>query len=67
MRGQAEQVVRQRVNSFDWHSFYNRLGGGAFIDSLREQMARAYDYVLIDSRTGLSDTSGVCTIQLPTP
>lgn len=24
-----------------------------------------YDYVLIDSRTGVSDTSGVCTVQMP--
>ncbi|MEU9616967.1 FxSxx-COOH system tetratricopeptide repeat protein [Streptomyces sp. NPDC048209] len=63
--GKQNRSFGQRVNSFDWHSFYNRLGGGAFIESLREQMARAYDYVLIDSRTGLSDTSGICTIQLP--
>ena len=25
----------------------------------------SYDYVLVDSRTGVSDTSGICTIQLP--
>ncbi len=24
-----------------------------------------YDYVLIDSRTGISETSGICTVQLP--
>ena len=24
-----------------------------------------YDYVLIDSRTGVSDTSGICTVQMP--
>ncbi|MFN7924435.1 MAG: pYEATS domain-containing protein [Bryobacteraceae bacterium] len=24
-----------------------------------------YDYILIDSRTGLSDTSGICTVQMP--
>src|SRR5205823_408345 len=24
-----------------------------------------YDYVLIDSRTGVSDTSGICTVEMP--
>ena len=24
-----------------------------------------YDYILIDSRTGISDTSGMCTVQMP--
>jgi hypothetical protein len=26
---------------------------------------RAVDYILIDSRTGISDTSGICTVQMP--
>jgi len=54
-----------RVNSFDWHAFYERLGGGAFLEAAREKMRREYDYVLIDSRTGVSDTSGISTVQLP--
>ena len=28
-------------------------------------MKRHYDYILIDSRTGLSDVADICTIQLP--
>ncbi|MEU3184785.1 FxSxx-COOH system tetratricopeptide repeat protein [Streptomyces sp. NPDC006923] len=63
--GRQNKSFGQRVNSFDWHSFYSRLGGSTFIASLRQQMRDHYDYVLIDSRTGLSDTSGLCTIQLP--
>jgi len=53
-----------RVNHFDWHSFYEKLGGGAFFDEARSKFA-AYDYVLIDSRTGVSDTSGICTVHMP--
>ena len=53
-----------RVNHFDWHSFYEKLGGGAFFDEARTKFA-AYDYVLIDSRTGVSDTSGICTVHMP--
>lgn len=53
------------VTSFNWHAFYERLGGGSFLQVLREEMTAAYDYVLIDSRTGVSDISGICTIILP--
>jgi hypothetical protein len=54
----------KRVNRFDWHNFYETLGGGAFFDAAKRKLD-AYDYVLIDSRTGVSDTSGICTIQMP--
>jgi FxsC-like protein len=53
-----------RVNSFNWQKFYERLGGGVFLEAAKRSMS-GYDYVLIDSRTGVSDTSGVCTIQMP--
>jgi hypothetical protein len=54
-----------RVNSFNWQNFYDRLGGGAFLESLKARMRMEYDYILIDSRTGVSDTSGICTVQMP--
>lgn len=54
-----------RVNSFHWHDFYERFGGGAFLEQMKAVAKGRYDYVLIDSRTGVSDTSGICTVQLP--
>jgi hypothetical protein len=54
-----------RVNSFRWDTFYERFDGGTFIETLKANMKREYEYVLIDSRTGVSDTSGICTVQLP--
>ena len=54
-----------RVTSFNWQDFYDRLGGGAFLEAFKKKLRSEYDYVLIDSRTGVSDTAGVCTIQLP--
>jgi cellulose biosynthesis protein BcsQ len=53
------------VSSFNWVNFYERLGGGTFLRAARERMKELYDYVLIDSRTGVSDTSGICTVVLP--
>ncbi len=54
-----------RVSVFDWQNFYDRLGGGAFFEALKRRMREEYDYVLIDSRTGVSDTAGICTVQMP--
>lgn len=52
------------VTAFDWDTFYER-GGGQFFDALRTDMKWHYDYTLIDSRTGLSDISDICTVHLP--
>ena len=53
------------VSSFNWQNFYDRLGGGGFIEAFKNQARSLYDYVLIDSRTGVSDTAGICSVQLP--
>ncbi|WP_371408741.1 FxSxx-COOH system tetratricopeptide repeat protein [Micromonospora zamorensis] len=63
--GQQDRSYATRVMSFDWENFYDRLHGGSFIEEMKRSMRRHYDYVLVDSRTGLNDTSGICTVQLP--
>ncbi|MGP4046275.1 FxSxx-COOH system tetratricopeptide repeat protein [Streptomyces sp. 2A115] len=63
--GRQSAAYSAAVTSFNWHAFYERLGGGSFLQVLRRRMVEAYDYVLIDSRTGVSDISGICTILLP--
>ncbi|MFI6131622.1 KGGVGR-motif variant AAA ATPase [Micromonospora sp. NPDC051141] len=63
--GRQDRSYASRAMSFDWDNFYDRLHGGSFIEEMRGSMRRHYDYVLIDSRTGLNDTSGICTVQLP--
>lgn len=63
--GRQAASYSSRVNSFNWQDFYTRLGGRAFLDSVKERMRSEYDYVLIDSRTGVSDSSGICTVQIP--
>ena len=54
-----------RVNSFDWVSFYERLHGASFFELVIGKLQAKYDFVLVDSRTGVSDTSGICTVQIP--
>jgi cellulose biosynthesis protein BcsQ len=54
-----------KLENFDWNDFFIQQGGGVFLEKLRSQWRKNYDIVLIDSRTGLSDSSGICTILLP--
>jgi cellulose biosynthesis protein BcsQ len=48
------------ISNLDWEHFYGQLSGGEFFDAMRADMARNYDFVLIDCPPGLSDFSGVC-------
>ena len=63
--GKQDATYAELVNSFNWEYFYTRLAGNKFLETAAELMRRNYEYVLIDSRTGVSDTSGICTIKLP--
>jgi len=63
--GRQTDTYAVKVSSFNWQNFYDRLGGGAFFEAVKERARRDYDYVLIDSRTGVSDTAGICTAQMP--
>ena len=63
--GRQGTTYATRVNSFDWKNFYVRLAGKVFMEEARRRMCEQYEYVLIDSRTGVSDTAGICTVQMP--
>ena len=63
--GRQDAGYPVRVNSFHWKRFYEELGGGVFLEALKQCLRSEYDFTLIDSRTGVSDTSGICTVQMP--
>jgi formylglycine-generating enzyme required for sulfatase activity/MinD-like ATPase involved in chromosome partitioning or flagellar assembly len=63
--GQQDEKYTERICDFDWSAFYERLGGGEFLDKFWERLKEQYDFVLIDSRTGVADTSGICTVHMP--
>jgi len=63
--GQQGPAYAARVTSFGWEHFYEKLGGGVFLEAVKTRLRREYDWILIDSRTGISDTSGICTVQMP--
>jgi hypothetical protein len=65
--GRQNASFSVRVNTFHWDDFYERLSGGAFLEFVKNKIQNdyGYDHILIDSRTGVSDTSGICTVQMP--
>ena len=63
--GRQGESYAVKVNSFNWQNLYDRLAGGGFFEAVKARAVREYDYVLIDSRTGVSDTAGICSVQMP--
>jgi MinD-like ATPase involved in chromosome partitioning or flagellar assembly len=51
------------VNTFDWEALYNK--SPHIFRVFAEFLAQRFSYVLVDSRTGVTDVSGICTNLLP--
>ncbi|MCG8921842.1 KGGVGR-motif variant AAA ATPase [Lentzea sp. CC55] len=62
--GKLDPTYARRMQSLDWEDLYRR-GFAAHLEEYREEWIAKYDFVLIDSRTGVSDIAGICTAQLP--
>jgi len=52
------------VLSFDWQDFYDNWEGEIYFEWLRDQFESLADVILIDSRTGVTEISGICTYQM---
>ncbi|KFG00936.1 ATP synthase [Streptomyces scabiei] len=52
-------------SQFDWKPFMEGPLATRFLEALKLEFVENYDYVLIDSRTGLNDISDICTVNLP--
>lgn len=53
----------KRVSKFEWQDFFEATYGlfAGLTDFLRER----FQFTLVDSRTGITDSSGICTMLLP--
>ena len=58
-------VYESALSALEWDTLYDDLNGGQFLDALRKRLKGSYDWILIDSRTGLSDIASICTLHLP--
>src|SRR4051794_6925585 len=63
--GRPGRGYSNALAGFQWDNFYHRLGGGQLFAAMPDDMRRNYDYTLIDSRTGLRDIAGICTVRFP--
>ena len=63
----AQQQYAASFGQIDWQALYQRHSGYLLFEDVKEQWRRVVqpDYVFIDSRTGHTDTCGICTRQLP--
>jgi small GTP-binding protein len=51
---------------FDWYEFYETYDGKRYIEYVKRELKKlSYDFIFIDSRTGLNDYSNICNIQMP--
>jgi uncharacterized protein YegL/cellulose biosynthesis protein BcsQ len=62
--GRRDESYFLRLRNLDVDRIY-RNKGGYRLETMRSEWKSAYDFVLIDSRTGITDIGGICTIQFP--
>lgn len=64
--GRQDRRYAESVADFDFTRLFQKLRGEAFIDATKRILTGpgGYDHVLVDARTGVSDTSGFCTVSL---
>lgn len=53
------------VQQLDWDALYREHDLGTRLETLRTQWTTTFDMILVDSRTGVTDFSGLTTAQLP--
>jgi MinD-like ATPase involved in chromosome partitioning or flagellar assembly len=61
--GRFDEEYSRRVNGFDWVGLYER--SPHIFQHFAQRFRQEYQYTLIDSRTGITDTSGICTALMP--
>ncbi|ETR67533.1 MAG: hypothetical protein OMM_05086 [Candidatus Magnetoglobus multicellularis str. Araruama] len=55
----------QKLKKLDLNQLYIENNGFEFIEGLRDEWKAEYDFILVDSRTGVTDIGEISTIQLP--
>jgi hypothetical protein len=61
--GRFDKDYATNISSFDWFELYQR--SPHLLRAFADRLASDYSFVIIDSRTGLTDTSGICAMLMP--
>jgi hypothetical protein len=62
--GRDDERYLDNLNAIDWGELF-KAGFGRYLEDMRTEWTTEYNYVLIDSRTGITDVGGICSILLP--
>lgn len=59
-------AYRRKIIDFNWIEFYELLDGVRYVEFVLKKKLKEldYDFIFIDSRTGISDYQNICNIQL---
>ena len=65
--GRKDQEYNRLRADINWSDLYENRQGASFFENFKADIERTFhpDYVFVDSRTGLTDVGGVCTLHLP--
>lgn len=63
--GRRDEEYRRRVQQLDWETLFREHHIGNYINALRQEWRDEYDFILVDSRTGITDIGDICTVILP--
>jgi MinD-like ATPase involved in chromosome partitioning or flagellar assembly/tetratricopeptide (TPR) repeat protein len=63
--GRMDEHYADRSQALSWPDLFADHDLGWRFEQMRAEWADHFDFVLIDSRTGVTDIGGICTAQLP--
>ncbi|MEM9272732.1 MAG: TIR domain-containing protein [Cyanobacteria bacterium P01_F01_bin.143] len=63
--GSQNNSYIERMQTLQWDELYETKQLGNFLETLRNEWKAEFDFILIDSRTGVTDSGGICTVQMP--
>ncbi len=61
--GKFDDGYSKKLGAINWLTLYEK--APAFFRTFAAWLETKYDYIFIDARTGLADTSGICTMLMP--
>lgn len=61
--GRFDENYSKKLGSIHWLELYEK--APAFFRTFAIWLEKQYDYIFVDARTGLADTSGICTMLMP--
>lgn len=63
--GKQDKSYIDEIQSIAWAEYYEIHNIGSYFEQLRNEWKNEYDFILIDSRTGITDIGGICSVQFP--